>query len=301
MLESIRIQNFRCLRDVTLELGPFTVFVGPNASGKSAIADALTVKLQYSQTQKYSIPRDCWRKKEPPTWSVAPSIDIPSRTPDVLGENRYKYTLNLQHLRQPQVANEAWSLTQTGSSLANLFSTLSRPEQEKFVETFNHLVPMYSDIKVRPKDGKNRIQFLDRWQSDLWYESDEVSDGTMFIAALVALSFQRDMPTLVVIEDPDQGLHPYVQRPIAEMLRKLSNGDIGSKPIQIVCTTHSRAFLDCLKPEEVRFIRRNRHTGETEIEAAPLDSPNWQRVYDHFQNSLGSMWMTGSLGGVPGI
>jgi DNA repair ATPase RecN len=41
VIRSVHIKNFRCLRDVKLELEPLTVLVGPNASGKSAILRAL--------------------------------------------------------------------------------------------------------------------------------------------------------------------------------------------------------------------------------------------------------------------
>ncbi len=41
MLKKVSIRNFKCLRDVQIELDRFTVFVGPNASGKSSILQAL--------------------------------------------------------------------------------------------------------------------------------------------------------------------------------------------------------------------------------------------------------------------
>ncbi len=42
MISSLRFQNWRSLRDVTIDnLGPLTVFIGANASGKSNIFDAL--------------------------------------------------------------------------------------------------------------------------------------------------------------------------------------------------------------------------------------------------------------------
>ncbi|EKV02890.1 hypothetical protein Lepto7375DRAFT_5158 [Leptolyngbya sp. PCC 7375] len=298
VLESVHIQNFRCLRDVTLELGSFTVFVGPNASGKSAIAEALTMTSSIHE----SIPAsDYWRREVRPLWSISPNLDKLSDKPNILGGTRSKYVFDLQSLRRPQIANEAWTLSATGINLANLFNTLSRPNQEKFVAEFTLLVPMYSDIKVRAHKGDTRLQFLDRWQEDLWYEPEQVSDGTILTAALIALGFQKKPPTLAVIEDPDRGLHPYLQRHAVEMLRKLSKGELGNEPIQVVCTTHSKAFLDCLEPEEVIFIRRSRETGETQVQKAPTDNPNWNKVYDQFQNSLGSMWLTGTLGGVPGI
>lgn len=294
MIPSVRIQNYRCLRDVTLELGPLTVFVGPNASGKTAIADSLT-------TQK-ALPSDYWRLlREAPKWTLSskPNAHYPNPN-QVLGEQRQKYSFTLSSLRQSLQADEAWSLDGSGKNLVNLFDTLSRADQERFVADFTRLVPMYSDIKARAKGGKKRLQFQDRWHSEIWYEPAQVSDGTMLTAALIALGFQRDAPKLAVIEDPDHGLHPYLQRHVANMLRDLSEGKIGIKPIQIVCTTHSRAFLDYLNPEEVRFITRRRDTGETEIHKAPLDNPKWQQVYERFQTSLGNMWMTGTLGGVPG-
>ncbi len=317
VLERVRIQNFRCLRDVTLELGPFTVFVGPNASGKSAIADALTVSptdlvkdhkslhrldapMYHTEEYIQLFERSYfWQGKEHPCWTQE---NLSSYDPSkVLMGQRSKYSFLLSALCRSYQANEVWKLDSQGSNLANLFNTLSRTAQSRYVDTFTGLVQMYSDVKVRAMQGEVRLQFLDRWHEDFWYEPEQVSDGTMLIAALVALCFQRDAPTLAVIEDPDRALHPYLQRHVVQMLRKLSRGELGSEPIQIVCTTHSQSFLNCLEPEEVRFIRRSRETGETEIQKAPTDNPNWQTVYDQFQNSLGSMWLTGALGGVPGI
>src|SRR5438105_2753575 len=41
MITKLSIRNFKCLRDVQIDLERFTVFVGPNASGKSSILQAL--------------------------------------------------------------------------------------------------------------------------------------------------------------------------------------------------------------------------------------------------------------------
>lgn len=41
MIERIHIENYKCLRDVTVELGDFTVLIGPNDSGKSSFLEAL--------------------------------------------------------------------------------------------------------------------------------------------------------------------------------------------------------------------------------------------------------------------
>ena len=41
MIETLHIENFRCLRDVNMSLRPLTVFVGANASGTSSAFAAL--------------------------------------------------------------------------------------------------------------------------------------------------------------------------------------------------------------------------------------------------------------------
>ena len=41
MLEKIRIERYKSLYDVTINLEPLTVFIGPNGSGKSNICEAL--------------------------------------------------------------------------------------------------------------------------------------------------------------------------------------------------------------------------------------------------------------------
>jgi predicted ATPase len=43
LITHLHIENFKCLRDVAVDLGPFTVLVGANDSGKSALLDAIQV------------------------------------------------------------------------------------------------------------------------------------------------------------------------------------------------------------------------------------------------------------------
>lgn len=42
-LKSVRLQNFRCFRDQTIEFGQFNALVGPNGVGKSVVLSALSV------------------------------------------------------------------------------------------------------------------------------------------------------------------------------------------------------------------------------------------------------------------
>jgi predicted ATPase len=41
MIQKVHIQNFKSLRDVSIELERFTVFVGANGSGKTSVLEAI--------------------------------------------------------------------------------------------------------------------------------------------------------------------------------------------------------------------------------------------------------------------
>lgn len=51
MISKMSIHNFKCLRDVTIDLERFTVFVGPNASGKSSILQGLDLLCRSTHLQ----------------------------------------------------------------------------------------------------------------------------------------------------------------------------------------------------------------------------------------------------------
>ena len=58
-------------------------------------------------------------------------------------------------------------------------------------------------------------------------------------------------------------------------------------------------LLDAVEPKEVRFFSRTKDTGETKVEAAPIDSPDWKKIFTEYNDSLGGVWLAGGLGGVP--
>src|SRR5260370_9322552 len=58
MIGKVRIQNFKSLRDVSVDLGRFTVFVGPNGSGKSSVLQALNGVCRVIQQAQHGAPAD---------------------------------------------------------------------------------------------------------------------------------------------------------------------------------------------------------------------------------------------------
>lgn len=294
VLQRIDLENFRCFRRARVELGPLTVLVGPNASGKSAILSALHATAEFGQD-------DVWRR----TPGLSSSrIVWRDRVDCALPSNAYAYQmlrLDLNEARKPNVLQAQSMLWPNGGNLANMIASLGRKQQEALAKQLAAVVPAIADIDTRPVEGGTvRVIFQDRWKSDLWYAPADVSDGTMLMLAYLVLQYQSHPVDLVAIEEPERGLHPYLLGHLISHLRGLTDGTIGPRKLQIVMATHSAELLDYLRPEEVRFLRRRSDDGSTEVETAATDTPELRAAYDEYQQSLGSIWLSGSLGGVPG-
>src|SRR6266849_6070325 len=119
----------------------------------------------------------------------------------------------------------------------------------------------------------------------------------MLVTAYLLLQYQNPPPDLLAIEEPERGLHPYLLGELVSLWRKMTRGEIGPRQVQIVLATHSAELLDHLQPSEVRFLTRAPGTGEVKIEEVSADTEDWRKAYSTYQDSLGSMWLSGGLGG----
>ena len=103
-----------------------------------------------------------------------------------------------------------------------------------------------------------------------------LSNGTLRFAALAAAFFQPDMPSLMTIEEIENGIHATRVHLLLELLR----GQAEAANTQVVATTHSATILDWLREEEYRttfFCKRDEETGESRI-CALADVPRFLDV-----------------------
>jgi predicted ATPase len=85
--------------------------------------------------------------------------------------------------------------------------------------------------------------------------ADQLSEGLLYWLAFAALPYVS--PTqLLLIEEPENGLHP---ARIAEVIRVLR--EVVSRGTQVVMATHSPLVVNELKPEEVSVVTRTPRRG----------------------------------------
>jgi len=311
VIRTVHFKNFRSLRDVELTLEPLTVLVGPNSSGKTSVLEGLQPRHQFKLS-------DFWRQESSAGLSIRWDYDDGlmagvHSNPGSLSVSRLtgagvrgahqsqSISLDLDALRQENLLAIAKLLSRNGDNLANVFYSLGRKQQSDIAQELCRLVPMFSDVDLQPTaGGHHRLRFQDRWAPGLWFTPNEVSDGTMLLLAFIVLQHQNPAPDLITIEEPERALHPYLLDELIQLLRKMSTGEIGKKPVQVVLATHSAELLDYVRPEEVRFLTRSQEDGSVRVNQAATDTPNWRRVYETYKQSLGGIWLSGGMGGVPG-
>ena len=148
-----------------------------------------------------------------------------------------------------------------GEELAAFLNTLriGNPAQFRNIEKALHLlVPQIDGIGVEVNDfGEVELSVKEDGVS---IPARVLSEGTLRLLGLLALTGAGETPALVGFEEPENGVHPRRIELIAELLRTRIR--VGGT--QYIVTTHSPTLLDRL-PQELLYVAR-REAGGTAID-----------------------------------
>jgi len=126
--------------------------------------------------------------------------------------------------------------------------------------------------------------------TDKYFGPSALSDGTLRFIALATLLLQPKeyRPSVILIDEPELGLHPYAITMLASLIKAASVDN------QIVISTQSPILLDHFEPEDI--LVANRIDGATQLER--LDSKKLEHWLEDY--SLGQLWEKNEFGGRPG-
>lgn len=113
------------------------------------------------------------------------------------------------------------------------------------------------------------------------------SQGVLLFLAYLALVHVATPPSILLVEEPENGIHPRQLQRVAEYLKRLTDPSRGKAAAQIVTATHSPYLLDFVQPEDVLVFGR-KESGETVIRPLLSLSGVKERLASGF--SLGEMW-----------
>lgn len=196
--------------------------------------------------------------------------------------------------RFDEFAEEFSELREDASDLASFLLVLSRTHEEswqRLVEDATSVLPNLRDIRFDFPSGAAREVVVMLEEAGLRRPTQlaDASYGTVRLLGLLALLYDPNPPTLTCIEEIDHGLHPQALELLVERLRE------ASQQSQFIIATHSPAFADRLRPEELIVCERL-PDGSSAIPA--ISTAEVKRIVRQSEGlPLGELWFSGALGG----
>ncbi|RYU84430.1 AAA family ATPase [Hymenobacter persicinus] len=376
MLTTIRIQDFRSIRDTSVKLGKVSLFIGPNNSGKSNFMKGIALMAKCIQMHpSLALNPDVFASLVPRNLYIQ-NIQVPIRFVietkqyvdkaisliigydyDIVNEGRVDFRQEIvvlnnakemhkfsgyvdQYYSDPDedmyrpsdevigLKSEIFNLvvyriepssfalsvglshqerlSSSGKNIVNFLYNLGQNHKSRYRQLekdFSKCVGSLVSIST-PADpsepGKLKLKFFD--EDDISYWAEEVSEGVLYFLALLCIVHQPSPPKLLLLEEPEKGIHPRRIKEVMNFIFDLAR----LRDIQIVLTSHSPYVVDHFAdiPECISVF--DRENGETVVHnAADIIEQTNQEYKEQglpltkYTDSLGEHWVSGFLGGVP--
>lgn len=162
------------------------------------------------------------------------------------------FQLDPQSCREAGIPTSNTELDRSGRNLPVALDDLKKehPKQYSLVlEMTRKVMPALEAIETDWTHTRSLALFLKERGVRRHWTSQDVSVGTLQTIALLVAALSPGTP-LVVIEEPENSIHPWALRNLVEAFR------VASEKKQILLTSHSPILIDQLKPEEVWVVRK---------------------------------------------
>lgn len=152
--------------------------------------------------------------------------------------------LDLTHLAGPSDRVDTGTLRPDGSNLPTVLADLPPPLVGEIRADLVALVPGLASFSVVPDKDSFEIEF--ELSGGETVPARLISDGTLRVLALLTAQRLDPQPSLIGIEEPENGIYPGRLRALVELLRGQAEEEAGVFT-QVLLTTHSPVFLAALR------------------------------------------------------
>lgn len=176
-----------------------------------------------------------------------------------------------------------------GGNLAAILYQLQQNDPivyNRIVKVIQSIAPYFLDFDLRPNTGGSeyiRLAWRDKY-SENRYGATDFSDGTIRFIALVSLFLQPNPPAVIIIDEPELGLHPFALSKLAGLVQSAA-----SRNTQVILSTQSVELVNCFNPEDV--IAVDNKEGESFFNR--LDKEELSGWLDDY--TLGDLWRQNML------
>jgi predicted ATPase len=164
-------------------------------------------------------------------------------------------------------------------------------EYNNIINTIRTVAPFFDDFVLRASP-LNEVMIQLEWKhatSDAYFNASSLSDGTLRFICLATLLLQPkdNMPSTILLDEPELGLHPYGITMLANLLASASVNT------QVLVSTQSVTLVNQLTPENIIVVDRDKEQSRFKR----LTKEDWNDWLDSY--GLGDLWEKNLLGGRP--
>lgn len=193
--------------------------------------------------------------------------------------------------RESRISDNSF-LRQDGSNLAAYLYLLQEkyPQSFKLIEgVIRSIAPYFSGFNLHPNRLDENVIELE-WRekdSEMYLNGYNFSDGTIRFIALTTLLLQPHTPEVIIIDEPELGLHPAAIEKLASMIKR------ASLKSQIIISTQSPNLVDYFEADDIVVVdRENKQSVFKRLDEKDLAA--WKEDY-----SIGQIWEKNIIGGQP--
>ena len=187
--------------------------------------------------------------------------------------------LNDNYYLRPQAENLA----------AFLYAIKETSAFQKILSTVQRVAPFIQNFVLKP-DKLNPQRIRLRWKhfgSDDYLDAYSLSDGTLRFISLTTLLLQPVLPGIILLDEPELGLHPYAIQLLAGLIQSVSH------QTQIIVSTQSVTLANEFDCNDIVVVKYE-NNASTFIRLDESHLKLWLEQY-----AIGDIWQKNLIGGVP--
>ena len=131
--------------------------------------------------------------------------------------------------------------------------TLKRIETVIIETVIRSVMPYFERFDLEPQalDGSIELVWNDADAPDKYFSANDLSDGSIRYIALAALLLQPELPKIIIIDEPELGLHPVAVTQLAGMIQSAA-----ARGCQIIVSTQSVNLINHFEAEDIITVDR---------------------------------------------
>lgn len=196
-------------------------------------------------------------------------------------------------LRSAADVNDNRILKENGGNLPAYLYLL----QQKHPKTLRRIelvvqsaMPYFERFDLAPQELDNKIELVwnDIENPDKYFAANDLSDGSIRFIALATLLLQPELPSVIIIDEPELGLHPVAITKLAGMIKSAA-----ARGCQMIISTQSVNLINQFEAEDIITVdRKDGQSVFNRLDRKTLES--WLENY-----SIGELWTKSVINGQP--